>query len=83
MKHHLGSSSGGVGSWGSWGLALETEAEQPSSVVELSVVDLDLGQVVADDHVVDTDHGGPRWCGSVPLPCDLLAAVGDKESLNH
>jgi len=46
-----GSSSGVAG----WHLALQTEAREPSGIVELSIVGLDLAEVIGKDHVVDTN----------------------------
>jgi len=75
---------GGSGSVGRAGghLALQTEAVEPSGVVELSVVGLDLAEVVIEDHVVDTHDGGLGLCGCLPFPCDLVAAVGHHQGLD-
>lgn len=75
----MGSSAPGA----SGDLARQTEAVEPSGVIKLSIVGLDLAEVVIEDHVIDTDDGGLGLCGCLPSPCDLVAAVGHHQGLDR
>lgn len=78
VKHPCGRGRG----VGSGCLARKTEAVQPSGVVELSVVGLDLAEVFGEDHMVDTHDGGLSWGSCLPSPGDGVAAVRDEEGLD-
>lgn len=58
-----------------WDLAVNAEAVDPGTVVELSVVLLDLREIVLDDEVVDTHDGSLGEGGCMPSPGNLGAAV--------
>lgn len=56
------------------GAAFEAEGLEPCSVVEFSVVGLNLREIRSQIHVVDTDDFGTGLCGCSPAPCDGGAA---------
>ena len=68
-----------------WHLAIHTrnaKAVDPISIVELSMVDFDLCQIIIQSHEVDPHNTGTSLCCSNPFPSDILAAMSNKLRLN-